>query len=86
MPTFEPVAWGRTLILKRVCMESFLLTRALGWDTRIASGFIVPPDATGPSLVLTSEMAAVWPEVRFDDVGWVPFDPVPQPVELAAGQ
>jgi transglutaminase-like putative cysteine protease len=55
-----------------------LLTRALGFDARIATGFIVPPAAIGPSLVLDSEMAAVWPEVRFDDVGWVPFDPVPQ--------
>jgi protein-glutamine gamma-glutamyltransferase len=55
-----------------------LLTRALGIDARIATGFIVPPEAAGPSLVLSSEMAAAWPEVRFGDVGWVPFDPVPQ--------
>ena len=55
-----------------------LLTRALGFDARVATGFIVPPESVGPTLVLDSGMAAVWPEVRFEDVGWVPFDPVPQ--------
>lgn len=55
-----------------------LLTRALGFDARVATGFIVPPESIGSSLVLDSEMASVWPEVRFDDVGWVSFDPVPQ--------
>lgn len=54
-----------------------LLTRSLGFDARVATGFIVPPESLGSSLVLDSSMASVWPEVRFDDVGWVPFDPVP---------
>ena len=57
-----------------------LLTRSLGLDARIATGFIVPPESLGSSLVLDSSMASVWPEVRFDDVGWVPFDPVPEVV------
>ena len=57
-----------------------LLTRSLGFDARVATGFIVPPAAIGPSLVLESDMATVWPEVGFDDVGWVPFDPIPQVV------
>lgn len=68
---------------KRGTREQFvtafvLMVRSLGIDARVATGFIVPPDALGPSLVIDSSMAAVWPEVRFDDVGWVPFDPVPQ--------
>lgn len=57
-----------------------LLTRSLGFDARVATGFVVPPESIGSSLVLGSDMASVWPEVRFDDVGWVPFDPVPQVV------
>jgi transglutaminase-like putative cysteine protease len=57
-----------------------LLTRSLGFDARVATGFIVPPASIGPSLILESDMASVWPEVKFDDVGWVPFDPVPQVV------
>ena len=58
-----------------------LLTRSLGLDARVATGFIVPPGSLGSSLVLDSSMASVWPEVRFDDVGWVPFDPVPEVVD-----
>jgi transglutaminase-like putative cysteine protease len=55
-----------------------LMTRSLGLDARVATGFVVPPEALGPSLVIDSSMASTWPEVHFDDVGWVPFDPVPQ--------
>ena len=54
-----------------------LLARSLGFDARVATGFVVPPAASKSPLRLTSEMASVWPEVQFDDVGWVAFDPVP---------
>lgn len=54
-----------------------LLTRSLGFDARVATGFVVPPDSLRTPLPLRSPMASVWPEVRFDDVGWVAFDPVP---------
>lgn len=54
-----------------------LMARSLGFDARVATGFLVPPDATGPPLRLESAMASVWPEINFDDVGWVAFDPVP---------
>ena len=55
-----------------------LMVRSLGYDARIATGFVVPPESVGSPLRVLSEMASVWPEVRFDDVGWVAFDPVPQ--------
>ncbi len=54
-----------------------LLTRSLGFDARVASGFVVPPEVLDIPLPLQSSMASVWPEVRFTDVGWVAFDPVP---------
>ena len=54
-----------------------LMTRSLGFDARIATGFVVPPDSLTSPLELRSSMASVWPEVRLDDVGWVAFDPVP---------
>jgi hypothetical protein len=54
-----------------------LLTRALGYDARIATGFVVPPGSLQSPLRLDSSMASAWPEVRFTDVGWVAFDPVP---------
>ena len=54
-----------------------LMTRSLGFDARVATGFVVPPEVLGTPLPLRSGMASVWPEVRLVDVGWVAFDPVP---------
>ena len=54
-----------------------LLSRSLGYETRIATGFDVPPDDLGAVFALRSEHAAVWPEVLLTDGRWLPFDPVP---------
>ena len=54
-----------------------LMARSLGVDARIASGFVIPEDELASATALRSDMAAVWPEVRIDGLGWVPFDPVP---------
>lgn len=55
-----------------------LLARSLGVDARVASGFIVPSDELDTATtVLRSDLAATWPEVRVEGLGWVPFDPVP---------
>jgi protein-glutamine gamma-glutamyltransferase len=51
--------------------------RSLGIDARIATGFVVPPGRLGSPLTLTSAEAAVWPEVRLGEGGWVAFEPVP---------
>lgn len=63
-----------------------LLARSLGADARVATGFLIPPDAFASPLVIESAHAASWPEVRLaddgtgsiaDDGGWIAFDPVP---------
>ncbi len=54
-----------------------LLARSLGFDARIATGFIIPPEDLGIPLTIRSSHAAAWPEVRLADNGWVAFDPVP---------
>lgn len=54
-----------------------LLSRALGYETRIAVGFDVPPDDLGAIFTIRTDHAAVWPEVLLDDGQWLPFDPVP---------
>jgi transglutaminase-like putative cysteine protease len=54
-----------------------LMARALGFDARVAGGFVVPPDELKAPLTLSSSHAAVWPEVRLDELGWLAFDPVP---------
>lgn len=62
-----------------------LLARSLGFDARVATGFIVPSDEMGTPLTLDSSHAAAWPEVAVTDVGWLALDPVP-PVETTDEQ
>lgn len=52
-----------------------VLGRLMGLPTRIVVGFHSP---TGNGPVHAAE-AYAWPEVLFDDIGWVAFDPLPQP-------
>ncbi|SBT47061.1 Transglutaminase-like superfamily protein [Micromonospora narathiwatensis] len=51
-----------------------VLGRLAGLPTRIVVGFT--PDGDGP---VRAADASAWPEVLFDGVGWVPFDPMPRP-------
>ncbi len=57
-----------------------LMARTLGARARLAIGYRAP--ATGRTV--TTDDAAVWPEVWFEDAGWVTFDPVP--TTLATGE
>jgi hypothetical protein len=54
-----------------------LLARSLGVDARVATGFVVPPDALSSPLNLWSTYARVWPEVKLVGQGWLAFDPKP---------
>jgi transglutaminase-like putative cysteine protease len=54
-----------------------LLARSLGFDARVATGFVVPPEQLTVPLVLRSSHASVWPEVQLDGAGWLAFDPAP---------
>ncbi|HEX5596823.1 MAG TPA: transglutaminaseTgpA domain-containing protein [Micromonosporaceae bacterium] len=52
-----------------------VLGRLMGLPTRVVVGF---RSATGSGPVLAGD-AYAWPEVLFDELGWVPFDPLPRP-------
>jgi transglutaminase-like putative cysteine protease len=59
-----------------------VMARARGLPARVAVGFRrgAQVDTTGTSTVqyrVTAADTAVWPEVYFAGIGWVPFDPVP---------
>lgn len=54
-----------------------LLVRSLGYQSRLATGFVVPSKQTTPPVVLDTSQASVWPEVLVEDIGWIRFDPVP---------
>ncbi|MGN9775913.1 transglutaminaseTgpA domain-containing protein [Micromonospora sp. H33] len=51
-----------------------VLGRLAGLPTRVVVGFQSP--GTGP---VRAGDAYAWPEVLFDGLGWVPFDPLPRP-------
>ncbi|MEV6692215.1 transglutaminaseTgpA domain-containing protein [Micromonospora sp. NPDC051196] len=51
-----------------------VLGRLAGLPTRVVVGFAAPGD--GP---VRAGDAYAWPEVLFDGVGWMPFDPLPRP-------
>ncbi|MFU8873171.1 transglutaminaseTgpA domain-containing protein [Micromonospora sp. SL4-19] len=53
-----------------------VLGRLAGLPTRVVVGFA--PNTDGP---VRAADASAWPEVLFDGVGWVPFDPMPRPNE-----
>ncbi len=58
-----------------------LAARQQGIPTRIAVGYRITQvneDSTEVFLdTVTTEQYDAWPEVRFEGIGWVPFDPVP---------
>jgi transglutaminase-like putative cysteine protease len=54
-----------------------LLARSLGVEARVATGFVTPPGTPGGDVTLSTGEARIWPEVAFEDLGWVAFDPVP---------
>lgn len=60
-----------------------VLVRSLGYPARVAVGFL-PGDydvATGTYRV-SARHAHAWPEVYFDKIGWVPFEPTPRDIAL----
>lgn len=52
-----------------------VLGRLMGLPTRVVVGF---SSATGDGPVRGAD-AFAWPEVLFEEIGWVPFDPLPRP-------
>ncbi len=51
-----------------------LLARLTGLPSRVVVGFTVPKGGG----TVTAADALAWPEVLFDDLGWVAFDPMPK--------
>ncbi|WP_157420066.1 DUF3488 and transglutaminase-like domain-containing protein [Actinomadura kijaniata] len=53
-----------------------VLARTLGLPTRIRVGFRGGVPADGGVRVRSGDVM-VWPEVKFEEIGWVPFNPTP---------
>jgi transglutaminase-like putative cysteine protease len=59
-----------------------LVARSEGLPARVAVGFVVPEDeladrTAGDTVSVLADDITAWIEVRFDDVGWLPFDVTP---------
>lgn len=55
-----------------------LMARSVGLPARVVVGFDVPsPDGDG-QISVTGDMASVWVEIPFSDVGWMVFAPTPE--------
>ncbi len=53
-----------------------LLARAEGLPARYVEGFCVSP-ISDEVIEVSSNMVHAWPEVYFEGVGWIPFEPTP---------
>jgi transglutaminase-like putative cysteine protease len=61
-----------------------LLADSIGLPVRVAVGFNTKAAPTGGTQAMSSDVTA-WPEVEFDGIGWVPFDPIPEPTPTGGG-
>ncbi|SDL62291.1 Transglutaminase-like superfamily protein [Glycomyces sambucus] len=52
-----------------------IIARLVGLPSRVVVGFEVP----GGSSTVTAGQGSAWPEIDFEGVGWVRFDPMPAP-------
>jgi transglutaminase-like putative cysteine protease len=66
----------RTGNLEQFVAAYGLLAGAVGLPVRLAVGWEVPTGA-GDVVTVSSEQTSAWPEVGFEDAGWIPFDPLP---------
>lgn len=62
-----------------------LMARHLGYPSRVVMGFHVEEAGPGAVEVTGSDVTA-WVEVAFHDVGWIPFYPLPQDIEVPKDQ
>jgi len=54
-----------------------LMARELGIPSRVAVGFLQPEAAPGGSWVFRGVDMHAWPELYFESIGWVRFEPTP---------
>lgn len=54
-----------------------MMARTLGIPSRVMVGFLQTSEREGNAYVFTSESMHAWPELYFDGIGWVGFEPTP---------
>ncbi len=74
---FDEAVCGRRGSTEQFVAAFALLAREAGLPTRVVVGFAGSGSAGVDDV--TAHDARAWPEVKFEGVGWVAFDPVPNP-------
>ncbi|GAB3219241.1 hypothetical protein GCM10027447_01640 [Glycomyces halotolerans] len=69
----SPEAGGQRGTSEHFAASYAMIARLVGLPTRVVVGFEVP----GGESTVTAAQGLAWPEVDFDGVGWVRFDPMP---------
>jgi len=54
-----------------------MMARTLGIPSRVAVGFLQPERSENNQWIITSENVHAWPELYFQGVGWLKFEPTP---------
>jgi hypothetical protein len=55
-----------------------LLSRSLGYPTRVVVGFLPGEETSEGRRIVRGTDAHAWPEVYFEEFGWIAFDPTPR--------
>jgi transglutaminase-like putative cysteine protease len=55
-----------------------LLSRSLGYPTRMVVGFLPGEESSEGRRIVRGTDAHAWPEVYFEEFGWIAFDPTPR--------
>lgn len=76
----------RTGYCQQFATSFALLSRSLGFPTRIAVGFLPGESIEGEDnrFLVKGEDAHAWPEVFFKGAGWIAFEPTPRTDRFAA--
>lgn len=68
---------GKTGYCEQFATAMAVLGRSLAIPSRVAVGFLRPERAEAGTYVYSSHDLHAWPEMYFDGVGWVRFEPTP---------
>lgn len=86
----DPLEWFLTESRAGYCQQfagsMAVMARSLGYPARVAVGFLPGLDAGIDRWTITTAQSHAWPEIWFDGIGWVPFEPTPgrdNPVALS---
>jgi transglutaminase-like putative cysteine protease len=74
---FLDAAGGREGYCEQFAAAMAVMGRTLGIPSRVAVGFLRPQEVSENTYVYSAHDLHAWPEMYFDDVGWVRFEPTP---------